>query len=247
MIFHVSNKDDEQKVESAFTRFDNNKRNNQFVKRNPFGESQGGFKKSYQKYRNTAPQFTSNKPKFKTCEACRAMNEPYMGHDIFKCPNINPQDRSTMLKSFALEVNDEDDDANELTDGENHDNAVVSIEEGKNEAVEVQRVGIAESPELNVKMNKTMVSMVLDTGATGSMIHLELCELANIKVYPTCHKAIQADGYSHLKVVGEIHTSIIMDNDVELMLDALVVTSLKKRTYHRYGIYEGIQVDYRHR
>ena len=47
-------------------------------------------------------------------------------------------------------------------------------------------------------------------------------------VYPTCHKVIQADGYSHLKVVGEIHLSLLMGNDIELALDALVVTSLKQ-------------------
>ena len=64
-------------------------------------------------------------------------------------------------------------------------------------SIDVERVNIVESPKFNVKMNKVMVTMVLDTGATGSMISLELCELANLPVYPSNHSAIQADGNSH--------------------------------------------------
>ena len=54
--------------------------------------------------------------------------------------------------------------------------------------------------------------MVLDTGATGSMISLELCKLAGLHIYPSSQRAILADGDSQLSVVGEVHTSIVMDN-----------------------------------
>ena len=60
------------------------------------------------------------------------------------------------------------------------------------------------------------------------MIQLDICEQANIKVYPTTHKAVQADGYSHLRVVGEIHTKIVVGDGIQLSLSALVVTSLKQ-------------------
>ena len=83
-----------------------------------------------------------------------------------------------------------------------------------------------ESPQFNVKLKKTMVTMVLDTGAKGSMISLDLCKLTNLDVYPTSHRAVLADGDSHLNVVGEVHSSIIMEN-VNLQLNALVVTKLK--------------------
>ena len=85
----------------------------------------------------------------------------------------------------------------------------------------IQRVNIVESPQLK----KTMVTMVLDTGATGSMTSLDLCKLP-IGVYPTSHRAVLADGDSHLSVVAEVHTSITMEN-INLPLNALVVTKLK--------------------
>ena len=69
--------------------------------------------------------------------------------------------------------------------------------------------------------------MVLDTGATGSMISLDLCKAANLEVYPSSHSALLADGNIRLSVVGEVHTSITMGNNIELLLNALVVTTLK--------------------
>ena len=69
--------------------------------------------------------------------------------------------------------------------------------------------------------------MVLDTGATGSMISLELCELAKLHVYPSTHSAVLADGDSRLHVVGEVHTSIVMDNYLKLPISAVVITRLK--------------------
>ena len=77
------------------------------------------------------------------------------------------------------------------------------------------------------KINKTMITMVLDTGATGSMIRLDMCELANLRVYPSNHSAIQADGDSQLQVVGEVHTSILLANFLTLPISAVVVTRLK--------------------
>ena len=50
-----------------------------------------------------------------------------------------------------------------------------------------------------------MVTMVLDTGAPGSMISLDLCKLSNLDIYPSSHSTILADGDSQLTVVGEVH------------------------------------------
>ena len=68
------------------------------------------------------------------------------------------------------------------------------------ENVNVDRVNIVETPKFNVKVNNTMITMVLDTGATGSMVSLELVELLNLHVYPSSHSAMLADGDSQLHV-----------------------------------------------
>ena len=46
-------------------------------------------------------------PKPKTCRACRSVKEPFIGHDIYNCPNIAEADRANLLKSFSLGVDDE--------------------------------------------------------------------------------------------------------------------------------------------
>ena len=72
-----------------------------------------------------------------------------------------------------------------------------------------------------------MLTMVLDIGATGSMISLDLCKLTKLDVYPTTQRAILADGDSHLTVVCEVHNTITMNSNVTLPLSALVMTKLK--------------------
>ena len=85
------------------------------------------------------------------------------------------------------------------------------------------------SPAFNVKINhKYDVSATIDTGATGSMIQLNIVEMAHLTVYPTKHSAEQADGLSNLNVVGEVHTFITLDDDLVLPISAVVVTELKE-------------------
>ena len=91
----------------------------------------------------------------------------------------------------------------------------------------VDRFNIVSSPQFNVKINNTTITMVLDTGATGSMISIDLCKMIGLKVYPTPHSAISANGDSQLSVAGEVHTSILMDDFLTLPLSAVVVTKLK--------------------
>ena len=59
------------------------------------------------------------------------------------------------------------------------------------------------------------------------MIGLELCELANLHVYPSTRSAILADGDSKRHVVGEVHRLILNDSYLKLPKSAVVVTKLK--------------------
>ena len=93
--------------------------------------------------------------------------------------------------------------------------------------IEIDNVKITQSPQVNVKLKKTIVTSTFDTGCTGSIITLRNCELAGLHVYPSSHSAIQADGNSSLSVIGEIHTSVEFENGITLPLDAVVVTKLK--------------------
>ena len=152
------------------------------------------------------------------------VGEPFIGHELRNCPNVRQSNRANVIKSFQLEIK-----SDELP-GDNFRDAHSSVEDEYEEdvsVVEVDRVNIVSSPRINIRLNKTAVTMVLDTRATGSMIGLNICELANLKVYPSSHSAILADGNSRLTVVGEIHSSMVMDNDLVLPVNAVVVTKAR--------------------
>ena len=184
------------------------------------------FRGNYVKRERWNTRYPPVKPfPVKKCDACYSVREPFIGHTIHTCPNIAPKDRSDMLKTFALEFDDgeqEDitaDDENEVLD------AAEIVKENNGKLI-TSRINIEPSPQFNVKINTTMVTMIMDTGATGSMINVALCQVIGLQVYPSPHSAIQADGDSSLEVVGEIHTTILMDNYISLPLHAVIVRKL---------------------
>ena len=174
------------------------------------------------RYPDSSRKFVSNKVSSSTakkCHACKSVGEPFIGHSIYNCPNVSEKDRASLIKSFSLEIDTPDDD--DISPLEADDDASNSVSE-----TEIRRVDVIESPKFNVKLNRTSVTMVLDTGATGSMISYDLCKLVNLEILPSSHSAVQADGDSRLTVLGEVHTSIVMD-DLKLSLNAVVVSKLK--------------------
>ena len=195
------------------------------------------FQKVTQKPRsNTMPEnfVQGRKARFKMCEVCKSLGFPFVGHDIQSCPNISPADRSGVLKSFAVELDDGDEyEGTQFETEDDGDEREVYEQEHFHahfhETVEVQRVHVMRSPAFNVKINyRYDVSATIDSGATGSMIQLSIVEMAQLTVYPTKHAAEQADGLSHLNVVGEVHTFITLDDDLVLPISAVVVTELKE-------------------
>ena len=77
---------------------------------------------------------------------------------------------------------------------------------------------------LSVNYKNTLVHLILDTGATASLISMEACKRLNIPMQTTKHKAIQVDG-EQLDVVGEIHIKLQRDS-ILLDFDALVIKKM---------------------
>ena len=151
-------------------RYFNKKDDNYESKRNDYRSS---FRKPSTRERQLEKKFY-----FKKCEAPRKVGEPFIGHDLKTCQNILPSDSESMMKTFNFEVDDVEDDV--IIEGRGESANVIAPEGNYyNEQVEVERVNIVESPKFHVIINKPMTTMVQDTGATGSMISLEICELAN--------------------------------------------------------------------
>ena len=95
----------------------------------------------------------------------------------------------------------------------------------KNTVIKIRRINIYESPILSVMHKDKTVHIVLDTGATASLISLAKATILNLKILPTQHRAVQVDGISNLKVLGEIHTDFQRGN-LKLQFSALVVNEL---------------------
>ena len=72
---------------------------------------------------------------------------------------------------------------------------------------------------------KSTVHIVLDSGATASLICASEASRLRLKAWPTLHKAVQVDGVSNLKVLGEVHTEF-RRGDILLTFSALVVNKL---------------------
>ena len=223
-----------ESVSASYSKFN---RSGQYQR--PQVPKQHSFQKSFQKPRsNTLPgNFPPNRrARLKTCDICKSLNLPFVGHDIHLCPNVSPDDRATVMKSFSVELGEEEDfedfgdysTENEVE--EEYYREASFAQNDAHEVVNIQRVSVMRSPAFNCKINNNKLDApaVLDSGATGSMIELNIVEQANIRVYPTSHLAEQADGLSKLNVVGEVHTNITLDNDLTLPISAVVVTSLKE-------------------
>ena len=203
----------------------------------PYRSFRGSNSQGYQKsYENSSPrggfQYSDkyiSKRTPKTCPACRSVGEPFIGHDIQNCKKIPPGDKGDILKTFNLEVletEDYDTNDNPVIHEDEAQTARIQLCPGQDYQAKVQRVDISESPQFNVKIRDTTVTMLLDTGATGSMINEDLCIQAKLEICPTSHSAVLADGDSRLAVIGEIHSTITMDSKVTLPFNALVVTKL---------------------
>ena len=95
----------------------------------------------------------------------------------------------------------------------------------QNQVISISRISVHESPILTVTHSRHTVHIVLDSGATASLICAPEAERLKLKVWPTLHKAVQVDGVTGLKVLGEVHTEF-RRGDLTLTFSALVVNKL---------------------
>ena len=93
------------------------------------------------------------------------------------------------------------------------------------EMVQIKRVNIHESPILACSYQSQTIYLVLDTGATSSIITIRMAKLLNLHVEKTSHKAVQVDGESQLPVLGEVHTTFSR-GALKLHFSGLVVSRL---------------------
>ena len=73
------------------------------------------------------------------------------------------------------------------------------------------------------------------------MIKMEICLEVGLRIEPTPHSASQADA-TKLDVVGEVHTTMITENNIKLELHAIVVRDLKANVIVSKAFLEDYQI-----
>ena len=149
----------------------------------------------------------------KKCALCKAEGRQYF-HFISKCNFLPPADKKYMSKLRSLALDEEENESD--TD---------VIETPSVRKIDVRRVSIVQSPVLIASYNNIKLPIVIDSGATGNFIHLDVVRRLGISINKTRHKANQADGNAKMDVIGEIAVVFQKDHH-QLYFDGLVVTKL---------------------
>ena len=80
-------------------RFDNYKVNRGFPQRG------NNYKRDRWSSKSVKPS-----PAVRKCKACYSVGEPFIGHTVGNCPNISSNDRAGMLKTFSLDIDENNDE-----------------------------------------------------------------------------------------------------------------------------------------
>ena len=158
---------------------------------------------------------TYDKPSDKSCSLCEALGVPH-NHQLSRCSRLSEKDKKFMARLRALNLIDTESDIDEHDDL----NGEASIK-----MIDVRRVSIVQSPILEVSYNTITISMIIDSGATGNFIHINLVAKLGLKMSHTNHNANQADGRAKMNVLGEVKC-FLNKGKHKLFFDGLVVSAL---------------------
>ena len=156
----------------------------------------------------------------KTCAFCKAAGKPFNGHDISNCWSLSKFDRSKLIKALQVQVEDED---SCLSDVNN-----LSIEDQETALDEnpatCSRVLSMQSPYFYCYYKSSPCKVIIDSGATSSVVTLAFVRMNNIKMVNATQNARQLDK-TLIKTVGEINVNLSFGNKV-LKLSALVTETM---------------------
>ena len=208
----------------------NNNNSNNFSNRN---SNNNGFR-SNNRFGNNPPGHAQQNPKPKNCILCRSAGRPYQGHDTSTCWFISKFDKMDIVQAFQLDVEDEfDTPANNQQDlssfaatacdqrDSNCCQAVTTDQPGDlSTENEVRRVNTSVSPFFYAFYQHHILKILIDTGATSSLISDSFARRVGLKVHSTLHAAKQLDK-SPVPVSGEVKFSVAF-GDMNLEVDGLV-------------------------
>ena len=207
--------------------------------------------RSFQPRQSQPPRnFFQNKPRPQNpqppCKLCLTNNPRFANsHSIGSCYQLNQSEQRQLTRTVLTEdyVEDNQDtgdtyqdhqDDEEYTE-DNYLSEEVSATKAlrayqpnqdiQTSVIKIGRVNIHESPILACSYNSNTIYLILDTGATASIMTKRMADTLNLQVLKTGHKAVQVDGETKLPVLGEVHTTFTRGS-ISLNFSGLVVASL---------------------
>ena len=162
----------------------------------------------------------SSKTPTKSCPLCKQAGRQHQ-HYLSKCPYLPIEDKQYISHSRQVLGTEPEEPSSdyevEATPDDSHSYRVKSSP--------TNRVSVKQSPHLKAFFDHHPLLLTLDTGAETSMIKTSVAKAIGASIQKTTQKALQADGVTQLKVVGEVHLTLSRSN-LCLHLDALVVDNL---------------------
>ena len=171
-----------------------------------------------------------------SCKLCIEVNPKFAHtHELSTCNRLNQSDRRQVTRAILAQDPEEEDytyptyehdyveDTGEI-DSEETASASAAMLVPSN-VHRIHRINVHESPILACSSGTSIVYVILDTGATASLITIKKAKFLNLQIYPTSQKAVQVDGETDLPILGEVHTRFKRGN-ISLKFDGLVVSTL---------------------
>ena len=148
---------------------------------------------------------------------------PHNTHNLIDCRYLPHRDRPPWARSRMVMDDPDDLDAEICEPFDESSDIVVPPVQG--EEPTAHRVSIVQSPVLNIFYHEHPLQLTFDTGATSNMICTSSAKRYGFPITPASQMAHQADGFTPMDVIGEVHCSLTREQRT-FELDALVVRQL---------------------
>ena len=159
----------------------------------------------------------------KQCILCKTAGRSYLGHDISSCWFISKFEKMDIVTAFQLNTEGEDHPEDDAPAAEEQAE-IVSDHLLVQASPPVRRVQTAISPFFYAFYQHHIVKILVDTGATSSLINTSFARRVGLNIEPTTQGAKQLDK-SLLHVSGEVHFSVTY-GEFDLHVEGLINGSL---------------------
>ena len=170
----------------------------------------------------------------KICVLCKVSGRPHTGHEAKDCWFSSHSEKRELIRALLVDVDAEQEEEEEeetISYVSSSVDAVPPTAHAQDLQLSstvalptIRKVQTSPSPFFYIFHNHVACKVIIDTGATSSMISISFMRKANIPIKPTKHAA-KGVCKTPIELQGEVHLTLHF-NGLELPITALVVANL---------------------